>query len=393
MAMQPTSINSEKDRAGDFDPEMRKPVSATRSNPFSAIFILFLLIGSGLASLDFFMPMGRHPFLFVITEHLGVGVIVATVVIVGIEWRSRMRDESDSPLAAELMREARDLKDARDILVSAKGRDSLAALLKLLLPMEGGTQEYRKEMIQQILLLVDNMPRLAKAAIWAPHFITELLKLVVVSNAARLSYLGEPGDQAFVTLTGAEVADMILAAQMQTLGDGDSYDVISHLTAWKDNQLSRLQEATCNATGKGVKVRRIFNLLKENYTLTVEPREARDYLQSHLSDMKRLGADKYEVKIFFPEDIDKIPRFSNDMRRAHFGIFTHQGQRLRVEVTNENLASMKMSRQQEDFRVQSELFEAAWYAIHTTLDQSVIERVVDVCSKGHNSVWSIAERG
>jgi hypothetical protein len=344
---------------------------------------LGLTIGILLLTIQYLLARAASPsadLVLRLVEHLGVGFIVASIAVFFYEWGSEEKN-------------TKDLNHQLTALIEAEGEKALAMSLETLLAGQANpTPAHVKSLVANIQSLVKAVSGIQRKGTWAKRehvtLVSKLLEDVVVFNAWSLSsivepgqYHQEPGDYHFrVPPTGGQVAGMILAAEMRSLDENDSYDTISHLTAWKHEQLSELHSETNEAVKRGAKVRRVFNLVRE-YDETVTAEEATATLTKHLQDSAgwstHQGERGYEVKVLGQAEFNKVAeKFRQRLRQAHFGIFVHGNERLRVKVERSDLADMIMSQHLGMTDADRDLFDDAW-RVGTTLTAESIGKIID----------------
>jgi hypothetical protein len=167
------------------------------------------------------------------------------------------------------------------------------------------------------------------------------------------------------------MADHVLAEQMKAMERGDRYYVISDLASWLHSQLEKFQEETAKAVGRGVIVRRIFNLLRPSWheaaghELAVE-----EILKFHFdasNEWQSESGGKYEIRVMDEEVLTnrQLQKFDQGkIRESHFGVFLHgrEGTAVRFKVPTPSLSEMLLCRDQNMIEKDVVLFEAAWNA-------------------------------
>ena len=362
-----------------------------------------------------------------ISEHLGIGFIVAAITVFFYEWGAHIK--KTMALAAGLTRSIDQIEETKTIITR---NDEVAAALaqtKRLMESLGLTErlykdidkatrfnlkvclngliggaskprsEYSDRAIESCERLILAIQKLRQDGAWGNdkyiEFITKHISDVVGHNAEGLSNLRRNGNkQDFrVPPTAAGMAAEILSKQMEAMEEGDSYDVISDLTSWQDSQLDELLSTAETAVKSDkVQIRRVFNLLP--YTIRgpfkkTLPAKYDEILETHLKASEMWKGDKgigcYLVKILWRdgyESLRKDPRWRNtEIERLHFGLFGHTDESVKFSVTKSDLSDMEMlrrSRKNEDER----LFTALWGAARNFPPEgSTKERIQTVCAK------------
>jgi hypothetical protein len=234
------------------------------------------------------------------------------------------------------------------------------------------------------------------------RFLSTLVWSVVGQNAQQLSELvrDDKGNKEFsVPSSAADLADKILEEQMKAMRPGDMYLVVSDLGSWQMGQLDSFMRETENAVKRGIKVRRLFNLLHhdEDYPLPVD---AGDILRTHLriaqNSSEKGKEGRYEVKVLGSEDYKAINRKrpaskklnKRDVVNAHFGVFRHGDEKIRFQVWRNNLSLMKLCRDAHEVGESLELFECLWpdsAEISESLIKMIEERASRVSDLGFSS--------
>lgn len=379
-----------------------------------------LIIGFGLLAIEKLLILWSGPpqtdhkfwheslhFLAFISEHLGVGFIVAAIAVFFYEWGAHIKQTMH--LAARLNRSIRRIDEAKTLIdrsdevagaleqtkklmdslhlterlyeaIDKAARLNLKRCLDQLIngPLRTRT-EYSEKAVESCERLVLAIKKLREERAWGNdkyvEFITRHVVGVVGHNAEALSNLNRNGNKQdfIVPPTAAAMAADILSRQMEAMEEGDRYDVISDLTSWQDSQLMELRTTTRMAIKNDkVKVRRIFNLLP--YTRgpfkRKLPAKHNEILEDHLHAAETWKGDKghgsYEIKILWRDGYDCLhrnPHWRNtEIERLHFGLFTHMDESVKFSVTRSDLSDMEMRRQprgNEDEKLFEDLWEAA----------------------------------
>lgn len=251
------------------------------------------------------------------------------------------------------------------------------------------------ELIKNLGTLIGAVSVLNADKSWATDryitFISGLLNSVLDRNAMELNALLTTNCRLKFPKNAAEMADQILAEQMNAMQANDAYDVISDIPSWRNEQLNRFHLATKQVvTKKGVSVRRVFNL--EWTSDDPEPAKLRtDEISNILLEhwhaanewTDRTNTHRYEVRVFAGLRLTKLlSSFNRDVKKAHFGLFRHKSKRgkqpkevyVRFRVPEYHLQEMILNRQQATVKDDLVFFEAFWNA-SKPLTKSSIRRI------------------
>jgi hypothetical protein len=225
-------------------------------------------------------------------------------------------------------------------------------------------------------------------------FINHLLTDVVVRNANNLVDIGNIGDKTFHVASPENIADKILAAQMSAMEKSNQYDVISDLTSWQNGQLSEFRTITKERVGKGVTVRRIFNIIHLERTLdrmvthrddNARLTDLRNILRQHLDDSqdwgtKDDGKSKYEIRIVGHAELESSAKKNyledNGIHDAHFGLFDHGEGVVRFTVTKPNLSDMGLSTDLDRIEANRSVFNTVWDLASNELTEEQFTRII-----------------
>src|ERR1044072_385654 len=225
-------------------------------------------------------------------------------------------------------------------------------------------------------------------------FINHLLTDVVVRNANNLVDIGNIGDKTFHVASPENIADKILAAQMSAMEKSNHYDVISDLTSWQNGQLSEFRTITKERVGKGVTVRRIFNIIHLERTLdrmvthrddNARLTDLRNILRQHLDDSqdwgtKDEGKSKYEIRIVGHAELESSAKKNyledNGIHDAHFGLFDHGEGVVRFTVTKPNLSDMGLSTDLDRIEANRSVFNTVWDLASNELTEEQFTRII-----------------
>jgi TIR domain-containing protein len=251
------------------------------------------------------------------------------------------------------------------------------------------------ELIKNLGTLIGAVSVLNADKSWATDryitFISGLLNSVLDRNAMELKALLTTNCRLKFPKNAAEMADQILAEQMNAMQENDAYDVISDIPSWRNEQLSRFHLATEQAvTKKGVSVRRVFNLdwtSDDPEPPKLKSDEISNILLEHLRAANqwkdRTNTRRYEVRVFRSSKLTKfLSSFNRNVRKAHFGLFRHKSKRgkqpkevyVRFRVPESHLQEMILNRQQATVKDDLVFFDAFWHA-STRLTKNSIRRI------------------
>lgn len=322
--------------------------------------LLGLTLGAGFVFLSEEIPY-KYSLVQRIVEHLGMGFIVSAIAVFFYEWGAHIKK------ALELSQELVDtIREDIKPMVLELAEKNLPKLLKTLLQDRSSVgHRHTRKMALDIDRLVTATMRLQKHGIWIKEQYLDVLTHSVCTlcdNAENLASLGEGMKAEFIAPTSETSTDGILAAQMKSLKENDSYDTITHLYVWKDGRLGELRKATLEVIrSRNVKVRRIFNFL---IPVQLTPEEVRKILASHIKDCEDAGSgDRLQVRIITNRELSQST--SQDLkiyiREMHFGIFSHGNESLRIKLSKSwDLSNLELSMKREDLEASKQLFAEAW---------------------------------
>ncbi|HEX5736472.1 MAG TPA: hypothetical protein VF131_26815 [Blastocatellia bacterium] len=383
-----------------------------------AIGFLLVLIAYGLERPAVYpepVKEGAAHIIAILLEHLGMGFVVSSLAVFFYEWGAHIKHalylsdrlnkgvlqinsiEQRTNLSIRLA----DIIEKKLLPVfDATGEQHLKHSLEILLAQEmQSPPEYLPKLIENLTRLAKSISNIQHDNSWAKDqyidFISYLLKEVVVENALTLKNVSEKlgeqrGEYQFkVPPTGGEMADKILAAHMNALVKGDGYDVISHLTSWK--HLKSFHKETEKAvTERQVQVRRVFNLLR-HYPVQLPLDEVKNVLNNHLQNMKnwknKEGNPLYWVKVLGDDELLKSSsNLRDNISEKHFGIFKYaaksegskknEGLNLRVNVHKPDLSDMRLSKSENVFKDDIDIFEEAW-EVASDLTPELIDQILE----------------
>ncbi|HEX8844313.1 MAG TPA: hypothetical protein VF791_06700 [Pyrinomonadaceae bacterium] len=314
-----------------------------------------------------------------IFEHLGIGLIVAAIAIFFYEWGAHIKETIGlSTRLTGAIEQTKHMMEAINMNERLNNLNKGTAEIKLVWCLDtliGGPArhitakpEYVRKLIDNCQNLVFSLASLRRQNDWGSEqyltFISNHIEKVVGHNAEAFSKLYEKtGEQHFmVPPTAAQMADEILAAQMQSLNKGGRYDVISDLPSWQGTQLNHLHKATrCAIEENDVQVRRVFNLMRGT------PKGTKEILLRHLEhSQKWRGQTKqavYEVKILGVGAYKKLKQRGHSLdsiEKAHFGVFINGAEKVRFKVTEPDLSDMELSKDPALVEPSLNMFDAVW---------------------------------
>lgn len=354
-------------------------------------------------------PMMGNKVFGVIGEHLGMGLIVASVAVFGYEWRSQSKEAME--LSKRLVVSIDEVRKAKkeialvDGLLRIVGDKGLAQLDTVLVSILG---EESRNFIEDLKSLVDSVFTIQSRETWMKYayvdFIKKLFNEYIVSNAKELRHVNDGGKGHFILpSTAGLTADSLLAAHIRKAIAGDSYDVISDIGSWRDSKLKVFEKDSDDAVARGVTIRRTFNFFLHGHP------DSRDHSFKDICDrtirtlivhkdkaFKSNG--KYQVRFFWTEERKEFQALTDsslsvDAQHWHFGLFKRNAApqvvtRFKVERTN--LSDMEVNSNESDIRGDAELFETYWDA-STPLDDDLI-RNIDLYLKRTIPTYALTEK-
>ncbi|HEV7684644.1 MAG TPA: hypothetical protein VGO68_21220 [Pyrinomonadaceae bacterium] len=344
---------------------------------------------------------GNWHILELLLEHVGLGLIVASIAVFGYEWRSHVKQVVD--LSEELQRSIKDVARLRQDLRTKHGKQLLdpclrtylgednKSLCRTLIEFVEAISEIQDEDKQNEVRVTDEyITDLKKKYIGVME---RLFRRFVLTNALQFQKVVGGGEGHFkVPPTPEELADMILAAQMSTMGKNDGYDVVSDIPSWRDNRLKTFSRVSIVQIRKGVKVRRVFNLFKHGPPNPNSPsykeecnktiKTLRDHLESSRLLSKWAIHKGYEVKVFWDNELENTRDDGHDFeddefREAHFGLFKQYKEPkkiIRYNVRRENLSDMLLNWDPEGIERDINLFSVMWRKA-APLDENLIKEI------------------
>lgn len=370
-------------------------------------------------------------YLELLLEHGGLGLVVSSIAVFGYEWRSHARKAFQ--LSEDLKRAIAEVTNIEDLVRLSKelaecnaefkrytaeelkkfeaqsienrmARDksqadfarereeNVEALKVEMAKMQSaealqvfdqsitallGNDEKKSRLRKHIQLIVESAYKLKQKqdenTVQYLNVISWLIGETVVENARTLVNLSDGTGAEWhykVPTSSAKMAARILGAHMKVMAAGESYDTISDVRLWKNEQLKYFAEKTKEALDRGVKVRRVFNLctldLPENdgEETTNALERVNAIINEHLDAMKESGGN-YSVRFFSTINAPKVQTLTGrkitDIQGANFGLFRNvkPDRIIRFVVEDIKLSSMRISYCQSgdpDVR----LFEAMW---------------------------------
>ncbi|HEX8844311.1 MAG TPA: hypothetical protein VF791_06690 [Pyrinomonadaceae bacterium] len=324
--------------------------------------LLGLLTGGGLLILQDYLRERHAPELLVkLVEHLGVGFLVSSIAVFFYEWGShakKMQQLNERLLQWERAKPEENLtRSIRRLFNPDDEREASGEVKEL--------SVYCKELVMHISKLLQN--RNSWCNDQHVDFLLYFLKSYLVKNAKTFTSLNDENVRAklpfVVPQNAAELTSSLLTYYMQTLNTGDSYISISNLPVWQNDQLTEFHKATTEAMKRGVKVRRIFNFAR-NYRVVIGISEAIYILELHLKYVET-SEGNYQVKVLGQHELKKSTSKNLESRigDAHFGIFRHDKEALRLEVRGPELSEMFITKEEIYTEGRDDrLFDEAWAA-------------------------------
>ncbi len=297
----------------DDDSELDNHFRTRRHNGVLLIVILIslgvvLLILGALTRESLSTSKERSVFLEVLEfllSHLGVALFVAGWAGIGYEFFAHYKHLQDQIVTL--------FKINRRLAAS-----QLYAVLEKLIPIEhdarnsgGVRRDLRADIAETVLAIARIESQPIKASEVSLKFIWRLQRYARDAAVAL-----ETKDEHILKLptTSAALADEILAGQAASMVDGDTYDVVSDFSTWRNDQLPQFWAALKKSIeDKNVTVRRVFCYFSHDADLI--HKEASEILRSHwcLAEATIRGAPllgKYYVGISLHHE------------RNHVGVFT-----------------------------------------------------------------------
>jgi hypothetical protein len=185
------------------------------------------------------------------------------------------------------------------------------------------------------------------------------------------------------------MADQILSTQMGLMESGDSYDVISDITSWRDNPLEDFRRESVKALIKRVKVRRVFSRFRLDLPSPSDPsytercKKTIKTLEEHLQYSKQYPG--YEVKVLGENELKKLLDIGtgnsiltrDKIEKAHFGLFK-QGAApktvIRFMVKLSDLSDMELCRKASVVEDDVKLFRSVWL-VSADLTKGLIQKL------------------
>jgi hypothetical protein len=342
-----------------------------------------------------------------ISEHLGIGFIVAALAVLFYEWGAHLKEtvELNKRLIGSLAEAKVIIKSLNltEILYTRIETNTTRGLKKCLdtliigptCPKDSQHLQDASSKCENLILAISSLREPAR---WCNkqyiEFLTKHIDEVVGHNARALSSLRSGPRDFHVPPTAARMADEVLAKQMEAMEEGDRYDVISDISSWQPPQLGTFFEKTEAAvTQRNVKVRRVLNFLPyaRGSRSRSLPLKCEEILKRHLEASEnwkgRTAEASYELKILWPKGLEtlledaRVNQLTN-METLHFGLFIHRNECVKFSVTEIDLSDMELRWQEwnEDHK-DGVTFKAVWDASipfppGTTIEEKV-SKVID----------------
>ncbi|HEV7684647.1 MAG TPA: hypothetical protein VGO68_21235 [Pyrinomonadaceae bacterium] len=319
-------------------------------------------------------------------EHIGNAFWVTGIVILLYEYGAKEKKVHDS------------LNTLNGLIREEAGENMEKYLDVLFRDHKGDRPDYLNRASCNLRELIKSFLELQHKNLWAKDkyidFINYLLTDVVLVNANNLVEIASVGDKAFHVPSSEKMADHILAAQMSAMEKDNKYHVISDLSSWQSNQLSEFRKVTQERVGKGVTVRRIFNILHLDRAL--DRMVTHDDDQSRINDLRKIldehlkdaqdwgdraeGEPLYEIRVMGREELKDSSkrRFLEEMNihDKHFGLFDHADGIVRFTVTRPNLSDMALSADPNRIEDDLSVFNAAWEYCSSSLTEKQVNRII-----------------
>jgi hypothetical protein len=320
-----------------------------------------------------------------VLEHLGVGFLVSSIAVFGYEWSGHINKTLN---VGDRLRE----EVARIHLIREDvGRSAIERGFQEILSADDQSAQDAEntiDVVHHFMAIVDSVRHLndQKNSTYI-KFVSVMLDELIINNAHTLVEIGhyEGNVERHFKLDSVACAVKLLTAQIDSMGRktkdaendlvqrSDEYLVVSDLISWKDDRLADFQEATKNAIGRGVKVKRVFNLLRDERELAWE--EVSHILKQHCKDAKDIAG--YEVRyILDNRGLRKRSAENIDLVKQHFGLFVQGDSRstLRIEVKEPDLSDLSFGRtskvhEKEDLR----RFQRIWDMAEPITDETAVD--------------------
>lgn len=307
-----------------------------------------------------------------IVGHVGTGFIVSAIAVFFYEWGAHIKKALE--LSDRLSESLRELGP----IARATGEAALREGLSTLLDEDSSSRHHHlAKMASDIQEIVRSIWTLENEGIWIKDkYIIYLSDLLAITrqNAGCLQNLAKEGPHD-LDVPSAELTDKLLVAQMDSLEEGDRYDVFTNLESWRFGRLPAFSERTRVAVReRGVHVRRIINLLFHVHDL--RPDEVQQILSSQMSSAHN-SEEKFQVKVLGAEDLanSDSSELKKYARSSHFGIFSHREERLRISLTSLELSKISMTTTSRDLDLSARLFNEAWN-VAKPLTEELVDSIV-----------------
>jgi hypothetical protein len=328
-------------------------------------------------------------------EHMGVGFLVSSIAVFGYEWSGHIHKtlnagkkliEASVRLDKQIAR-IHKIREERD-------RSAIEQGFKEFL----GAGDQNTEVIEHFMSIVDSVHKLAEQhSSNFVKFISVMLDELIVGNANTLVAIGQgnrkgKGELPF-QLDSASCAMRLLTAQMDSMDFEDEYLVVSDIVSWEDNHLDDFQDATRRAIARGVTVKRVFNLVRDEKKVAWEKVEK--ILKQHYKDAQEMksknGGLGYEVRyILKPSGLSERGASELDLSNQHFGLFVQgdrQGDRksiIRIKVNRDDLSDLSFWRNHHEVPEDRRRFERIWNMAELLNDEAVVTNIAARWNGSHH---------
>jgi hypothetical protein len=323
---------------------------------------------------------GVHPGWSLLFEHVGMGFIVSSIAVFGYEWRSHSRETID--LSKKLVD-----------LLKTQGSDALRRGLSDMFSPKGVEHEVARH-IGNVATSLSELLRKGREAHYYVSFFSGIISGLIESNIQEIKgfYEKTNAEVTFRVLSTGLIVSDILAAQMNSMEEDETYEVVSDLYSWKDDQLKSFQDATRKAVGVGVEVIRIFNLWA---TDEIEYREmpakvVKAILQEHLKADREWGIG-YKVFYFGKEELKNLKAEyegidERSINSMHKGIFSRNGEPvISFEVVDRSLARIRLNQHKGDLHDAKIMFSKI-RSFAEPLTDDILEKAVEEYTARRNEV-------
>lgn len=274
-------------------------------------------------------------------EHLGMAFFVAAIAVFGYEWQSHYKE-----LFAKIKEVNTAISDLRE-LVKSEARVTIEKGLHALFPDD--SHELNRQIRVSLQHIVQSIDVTEAARAWNRDVYIALVAgmLKSASDSSRLTDVlpNQTGWFELTIPTATELADFMLAAQMNALQQGDKYIVVSDFSSWTAaTDLDAFKRATQNAFAKGVTVMRLFAPFPHDGSISID--RALDALEDHWA-IARENSSAYVVGL----TVESVTE--------HEGVFLHGTRMIKFRPMDRHLRRIDFFQRENDPSV-IQTFEKLW---------------------------------